>query len=420
MAVHVRQWKGAWWLFVNHHGQRKARRVGVGKDGKKAAEFAALKIRARLAEGGDLATLSAPSAPTFKEYAEKWLAAVAGIACQPSTLYAYRHRLDTRIFPHLGALPLTAITRDKIKALIATEFQSGRLRGARPIRPGTVKSFMTTLVAILNSAVEDGVIPNNPAARLGKVVRQDQGEVIEIEIFTSDELDTALGVAERDWPEYYPCFLTLARTGMRLGEVMALKWEDVDWAARVIVVRRSSRRGRTGITKTGKTRRVDMSRQLVAALRTWQSLHEAEAAVAGREASEWVFPNLRGANADTNVRRVWRRILRRAGLRYRKVHTLRHTFASLLLAARESVLYVQEQLGHHSAAFTFARYGHFVPRAGHRGVDHLDSNQLATPAQPAPDVATEITDKDGSLDPTSRQCPKAQTGPRNITLASSV
>ncbi|MGH7414140.1 MAG: tyrosine-type recombinase/integrase [Candidatus Rokuibacteriota bacterium] len=68
----------------------------------------------------------------------------------------------------------------------------------------------------------------------------------------------------------------------------------------------------------------------------------------------------------------WTPILRRAGLRYRKPHTLRHTYASLLLERRESLHYVQQQLGHHSPAFTLTTYGHLIPREGSRAVDALD------------------------------------------------
>jgi hypothetical protein len=65
-------------------------------------------------------------------------------------------------------------------------------------------------------------------------------------------------------------------------------------------------------------------------------------------------------------------MLRRAGLRYRKPHTLRHTFASLLIEGGESLKYVREQLGHHSPAFTLAVYGHLLPRGDRRAVDRLD------------------------------------------------
>lgn len=82
---------------------------------------------------------------------------------------------------------------------------------------------------------------------------------------------------------------------------------------------------------------------------------------------------------------TWRAVLRRAELRYRKIHTLRHTFASLLLERRESLKYVQEQLGHASPAITLTTYTHLIPRDGHRAVDGLDTPQVshesASPAQ---------------------------------------
>jgi integrase len=385
MGVKVREWKGAWWLFVDHQGRRKARRVGVGKDGKKSADLAAIRIQARLAEGGDLSVLdpaAAPLVPTFKAYSERWLTAVAGISCKDSTVAQYRHRIETRLSPHLGALPLTAITRDRVKALIAHEFKSGKLRKSRQgLAPRTVRAFINTLVAILNSALEDGLIPSNPAARLGKVIRRDQTQVEEIEVFTPDELTTLLEAAARDWPDHHMFLLCLARSGIRLGEALALRWEDIDWRSRVILIRRTTRRGSTSVTKNGKARRVDMSQQLGAALEGWQTLQEAEAAVAGCEASAWIFSALRAArHAESNIRRVWRRLLSSVQLRYRKLHTLRHTFASLLIQAGEPVTYVQVQLGHHSAAFTLTVYGHFVPRAHHRGVDRLDDVTVRNPA----------------------------------------
>jgi len=83
------------------------------------------------------------------------------------------------------------------------------------------------------------------------------------------------------------------------------------------------------------------------------------------------------AGAQDTFRRVWARILERAELRYRKSHTLRHTYASLLIQAGEPPTYVQLQLGHHSAAFTLAVYAHFVPRGDRRAVDALDDRAPA-------------------------------------------
>jgi integrase len=233
---------------------------------------------------------------------------------------------------------------------------------------------MGTLSVILNAAVDDGLIPSSPAARWGRVIRQDQREVEQIEVFTTSELQRLLATVERNDPDYYPFLLCLARTGLRLGEAMALQWADVDFASRVILVRRSLRRGETKITKNGKARRVDMSRQLAEVLQGWKSLKEADATVEGRTMPAWVFRELFSARDPQGAFRlnVWERLLRAAELRYRKPHTLRHSYASLLIEAGESITYVQNQLGHATAAFTLSVYAHFVPRGDRRAVDSLD------------------------------------------------
>src|SRR5260370_39178906 len=124
-----------------------------------------------------------------------------------------------------------------------------------------------------------------------------------------------------------------------------------------------NRREETKVTKNNKARRVDMSQQLSDVLHCWRSLQEAEATVAGAEMNPWVFPEIRGgvAAADDFRRAVWTKILKAAELRYRQPHTLRHTFASLLIQAGVPLTYVQQQLGHHSPAFTLAVYVHFTP-----------------------------------------------------------
>jgi hypothetical protein len=121
------------------------------------------------------------------------------------------------VLPYVGPLPLTAITRERVKGLVADMVKRGNLKSEdRQSAPRTVQAAMQTVVAILDSAVEDGLLPSNPAARWGRVVRQDQQQVEEIEVFTPDELTRLLGATERDCPDYYPFVLCLARTGMRL------------------------------------------------------------------------------------------------------------------------------------------------------------------------------------------------------------
>lgn len=170
------------------------------------------------------------------------------------------------------------------------------------------------------------MIPNNPASRLGRIVNAQQTEAEDVEVLSVDELVKLLEAVQADerGTILYPFVLTLARTGMRIGETIALEWQDVDVDRRIITVRRtmSGHSGKTSVPKSGKARRVDMSRQLADVLRGWRSFPAAEAAVAGREAPARVFQALKGGPINVTAFRdtEWKRFFRATGLRYRRPH----------------------------------------------------------------------------------------------------
>jgi integrase len=275
--------------------------------------------------------------------------------------------------PAVGHLPLIAVTREHIKTVLAEKLSAD-------LKPRTVKGHLDVLRACLAEAVEDKLILINPAARLGKVVPC-SGDNQEIDIFKRAEVTTFLEVAERDMPDAYPIVLTLARTGLRIGEALTLQADDVDFAQRTLWVRRTwgSRKKALGdrrinAPKSNRIRRVDMSNQLTRVLQGLLAVREAEAIVTGRERSPWLF--LGGGDGPMTPgafwQNVWRPLLRRAGIRYRKPHTLRHTYASLLIQNGESLAYIRDQLGHHSIKLTVDTYGHLVPGANRAAVDKLD------------------------------------------------
>jgi integrase len=368
MGVRVRPDKdkpGRWWVRINHQGKRKS----LSFSSRQAATRAADEIDRRL-KLGELGLGETPTVPTFAAHTETWLRH-AETRLRPATLDQVQTRLK-RVLPVIGHLPLTAITRQTIRDLVATvQAQGSRRSKDKAIARPTLRAVLGCVSVILGQAVEDGVMPSNPCQRLGKLLpaaAPDAEHVIEV--FTSEELARLLAVAERDFPESHAFLLALARTGLRLGEAVGLEWRDVDFDRRVLLVRRAVRLGRVSLPKNGKTRRVDMSPQLAARLASLYSLQAAEAALEGREAPTRCFPGQQDERAWRAY--VWTAILGRAGVRYRKPHTLRHTYASLLLERRESLLYVQQQLGHHSPAFTLTVYGHLIPREGVRAVDALD------------------------------------------------
>jgi integrase len=165
----------------------------------------------------------------------------------------------------------------------------------------------------------------------------------------------------------------LARTGMRLGEALALQWGDIDFRGRFIEVRRNYVRGRVTRPKNGKSRRVDMSQHLTDVLRRLHTQRKAEKLQHGwEEMPEWAFCTpQRGLLDQSNLRkRVFFPCLAKAGLRRVRIHDLRHTYATLLIQQGESLAYIKDQLGHHSIQVTVDIYGHlvisFAPSGGTR------------------------------------------------------
>lgn len=115
------------------------------------------------------------------------------------------------------------------------------------------------------------------------------------------------------------------RTGLRLGEQIALQWSDIDWHGRFIMVQRNLVRGVLTSTKSHQRRRVDMSTQLFATLLEWRRQQRARWLKKGKPVPEWVFPSLEGtALEERNVRHVFTRMLDKAELRRIRIHDLRH------------------------------------------------------------------------------------------------
>ncbi len=143
----------------------------------------------------------------------------------------------------------------------------------------------------------------------------------------------------KHFPRWYAWVLLTLRTGLRLGEQMALQWGDVDDHGRFILVQRNVVRGVITTPKSHQCRRVDMSVQLTIALAEWRRRQQARWLKKGEPMPEWVFPARQGGLLEErNVRHVFKRLLAKAALRHIRIHDLRHTYASLLLQNGESVV----------------------------------------------------------------------------------
>jgi integrase len=406
---------GPWWVFIRHRGRRKCKLVGD----KRAALQLAKELRRGLA-ASDLNLFPDPPATlTFAQYTEQYLPKVEP-ELKRSTYIDYAGCARRQLVPLLGDRLLPDIRRRDVKDL------RRRLRTAGFSETNADK-HVRILSAILSEAVEDELIPANPALALGRRRRSKDRAARHKRIvpFTAAELAALLETARTHaitrnhqtlfpFRERYAFLLLLARTGMRLGEAVALQWGDIDWRGGFVLVQRAYVRGELSVTKSGKSRRVDLSAQLQAVLRERfaerfqrvvaldaerQAALEAEAFAAA--AAEWIFPGPDGPMDEHAFRRrTFKPLLVAVGLRHMRVHDLRHTYASLLLGAGADLKYVQEQLGHHSAAFTLATYAHLLPSDRHGLVNQLDSlAPNGTPVAPNAETAT------GEASPARSQVP---------------
>jgi integrase len=188
-------------------------------------------------------------------------------------------------------------------------------------------------------------------------------------------------------------------TGMREGEMLGLRWEDVDWQRHLIDLRRTvafrQHRLIVNTPKSGKLRTIDVPAALTASLRELHSIRQAQAVVEGAAMSPWIFRSATDPDKPMNDAwfrdRVWKPLLEKAEVRHVRVHDARHTYASLMLRRGVPIAYVSKQLGHSSIQITVDLYGHFIPGADRHHVEGLadaieEAGRQLAATQPQPDA----------------------------------
>ena len=222
----------------------------------------------------------------------------------------------------------------------------------------------------MTHALDSELIEINPI--VGMKLIQGKSK-FDIEPLSKEEVGKLLSASQRyNKGSYYPSILCALRTGMRIGEVRALKWKDIDFENRLIEVKRSCRRGRVTKPKTGKTRRVDMSLHLAEVFRELKQNQWKK--YAGKDVPQWVFTNIRdGMLRYMAFKKALMACLKLAGLRKIRIHDLRHTYATIRLLSGHNIGDVSYQLGHSSIKITYDTYGHWLPGKFKSEVDELDT-----------------------------------------------
>lgn len=298
------------------------------------------------------ARTAAAGTPTLAAWFETYLTSLTGVTA--GTVAEYRRLADRTWMPQLGELPVDMVAKEHVTAWVGKQAKTLTRRGT-PTAAKTIKNAHSLLSSTIFAAVEEGLRGSNPC----RGVTLPKGQREEMTFLTESEFAQLLGVVPAYWQ---PLVLTFAGTGLRWGEATALQWRDVDLDADVPVLRvaRAFKRGvsvrELGAPKTSRSRRtISLPPEVVDALRPLQGKGEAH-----------VFTGPAGGLVHHQVfhPRIWRPAVAQAGIgKTPRIHDLRHTHASWLIAAGVPLPIVQRRLGHESIQTTVDTYGHLADNA---------------------------------------------------------
>jgi integrase len=352
MCVRKRE-DGRWqYDIVIHRNGRRIRARGACKGARNRAEALAIE-RARRAELEAEPEAPPPPPMTFAAHAEEVMTLHATVENKHSERKSKRSILDRHLLPAFGHLALDAIGPRQIAAYKAEKLKPSD--GTVGLKPKTINNHLTVLRKSLVLAKEWGRLAVVPTVGFLRVKKP------EIDFFTFDEAARILAGAERD--PWYVMILCGLRAGLRQGELLELRWDDVDLIKGALRIRRAIYDGVIDVPKGGRNREVPMGDDLRAALRELPS----------RFAGGLVWPCEGGRNLTKGEAKwpLWR-ACKRAGLRRVGWHVLRHTFASHLVMRGVPLKAVQELLGHASIEMTM-RYAHLAPDVSREAVKLLDA-----------------------------------------------
>lgn len=303
-----------------------------------------------------------------ERYLQEWLQS-AQPSIRPSTWRRYEQLLRVHASPALGTLPLTRLEPRHVQRLYADCLTQG-------LAPATVRQLHAVLHRALGEAVQWGTVARNVVA----LVSPPRVKRHEITPLSAEQVRTLLEAAQGD--RFEALYVLALTTGMRLGELLGLRWQDVDFGAGMLQVHHTLLRLRDGLRLTEpKTahsrRRIALAPSAVAALRHHRGR---QAAIRLRLGLAWedhdlVFTNEIGkpVAAGNLLRRSFWPLLDKAGLPRIRFHDLRHTAVTLLLQQRVHPKVVSELLGHSSIGLTLDTYSHVIPDMQQQAVAVMDS-----------------------------------------------
>ncbi|MDH2429289.1 tyrosine-type recombinase/integrase [Sphaerisporangium sp. TRM90804] len=300
----------------------------------------------------------------FAEWLDEWIEMKKRQGTRPLTLRGYRQLIHDHVKPALGRKQLDKLTPTDVRRLIEAKAESG-------LSAATVKQVHGLIRNALADAEREELIHRNVA----KLVKPPSVKRDEARVLTIEEAKSLINTIKGDRLEaFWICALTL---GLRRGELLGLRWEDIDFGKGLLAVRQSLQRADGSLQlvdpKTSRSRRaVPVPEPTLAALRKHKREQAAEQLAAGErwKSSGLVFASTIGTPIEPgNLSTRWRKTRAKAGLDWLRLHDLRHACASFLIACGASPRTVMKTLGHSQIGLTMNTYAHVLPGIEREAVD---------------------------------------------------
>ena len=318
---------------------------------------------------------------TVQDYMNKWFCDVKMNELKPKSVDALDVTLRNQVYPHLGDIQLGTLTSADIQSMI-------KQLVLKNLAHSTIKKAFMAVNACCNYAMDNEDIAKNPCRGV-KLPKNLERKESDIKFFTQEEVNQVCSecVAQHsNGKQIYrlgQAIIVLIYTGMRIGELLGLKWVDVDYEKKVVKINENvvmvKNRARNedddtpkyklieqdSVKTTSSSRFVQLNQKAVQALKDIQAIN-------GNYTHVMTSANGKILNPK-NFDRMLRNVLKRCGLEPSGAHTLRHTFASLLFKNGVDAKIVSELLGHSDVAFTYNMYIHLIKEQKQQAVDILDT-----------------------------------------------
>ena len=326
------------------------------------------KLQKALAQAGKI-DFAKTGKYTVEAWMNEWFENVAKIRVRPSSHQTYRGYIDHHIAPNIGNIPLEKLTTMDLQKLYRKLLNKGRVDRVeakdqpKGLSAKTVRNINQVISSAMDFAVAQKIIPENPC----KAVALPKVEHKEMQTIPAEQLQAFLQEAKATGV-YEMYYIELA-TGLRRGELLGLKWQDIDWKNGIIKVRRQVARVDGQIVEAplktkNSYRTVTISQQAIEVLKQQKE----------KTNDEYVFPSPNGGPiSPDSVNNMLKRVLARAGIPKVRFHDLRHTYATIALQNGVDIKTVSGMLGHFSAGFTLDTYAHVTTAAQKEAADTMEN-----------------------------------------------